>query len=623
MAFSPTAFCDCQTIIKTYERGAIYCANTESVFAMLTPVLQNNRVNAQAFIEQSEIEENRSNPKPASEKPTGNDSPEQTAGGFYNMDKADQDDGGFSDNIEDNGTLTKESSSFNWQDCFPCDFRIKTLEEAIELSFSATGSSFLNAFEEMFKNALQQMEKIKQLFKGLDQYADLCVFLEWLKTFVCLPDLARILSALMAMLSRVSFDLGGSIGIILSLVTPLIQPFLSNLVASLEKALMLIIKPLECIIDALQRLISSLDVENVLDKNIDATQLSVKWRRQGPKIGEVKAHSSVSKLYNLFTKGDDQLAVDLHKGPSREIYNIDASFGYKEHLNAEKARKQQKVEQIQKEMEALDKASRNIDAADKSAIDEYTRRRNDVKTRYKEAIEERDLSKAQRINKRLSEGRAEFRQQFKSMILKLTGYLKQSIRVFEAFVNSLWDELKKLMLEFGGGQNSFIADLIVKAEILELVKVVYALIDVIKKGKLQCDEQEESAAAGVFLGSFSSQAGLTLWVDEDGNTHIEDDPEDIQDAIEEVVEAFGEEPSSPLANKEKIRQNDKGNYVTDAKDKLKSLIELTGDPLLDSQIARSTEAVLTRTQVTFKCPLQTSVANAEQVNKWIKELNQS
>lgn len=636
MSFAPTAFCDCQTIIKSFERGAHYCATQESVFAMLTPILQNNRTNAKAFVEQSDLEYNFAAPRAAKSDVGSNDPPEQRSGEFNNMDKADEDDGGFLEAAS--GAFSEAKSRFNWQDCVPCSLRFKTFEElAVEAGFKTNIKTFLDAFESVFRNTLQQIEKIKELFQGLDQYSDLCAFLNWLTTYVCLPDLARIVAVLMSLLSRVSFDLGGSVSIIISLVAPLIQPFLSNLVASFQKAILLIVKPLECILDNIQRLLSSADVENAVAQNIEGTQIPVQWRRQGPKIGAVEAPFELSKsnallnnAYHAAADEDGKLRVDLHSG-SRTLGVVDASFGYKEHIDKERARRQKQVEEAQQELDALDRSHKKLNMNDPSIVESYNKRRTAALDKYNEAVEIRDLSKIQRINKRITERR----QQVKTMFFKFIAYIQEAVDGIENYLRVLWDELKKLMMEFGGGQSSFIADLIKKMEVLELIQLASALIDLFGQGKLDCDDQE-SANTGVVLGAFSSESSLNVWTDEEGKVHIEDSGEDIQEAIEEVTQAFGADPEnpikppgtksspvSPLANTKDIRQNDKGNYVTDAKQKLNSLIRLTGDPLLDSDIARATEAVVSRTNVTFKCPLQTSVGNAEKVNKWIRELNQS
>jgi len=50
------------------------------------------------------------------------------------------------------------------------------------------------------------------------------------------------------------------------------------------------------------------------------------------------------------------------------------------------------------------------------------------------------------------------------------------------------------------------------------------------------------------------------------------------------------------------------------------LVKYTGNPVLDSSISKTVNALTTPVNVTFRCSLQTSVANAEQVNKWISEL---
>jgi len=55
--------------------------------------------------------------------------------------------------------------------------------------------------------------------------------------------------------------------------------------------------------------------------------------------------------------------------------------------------------------------------------------------------------------------------------------------------------------------------------------------------------------------------------------------------------------------------------------RLKSLLQSTGDPVLDADLARLADSIQAPTVVKINCKLKNSVADAERVNQWIQELS--
>lgn len=674
MAYSATQFADCQTIIKTFERAAAYCPTEESVYAMLTVPLQNMRTSAGAFVEQSELDLNTSSPTSAKTKAQG--PLEQNTNIGTNFDKATEDDDSIIQNLKGLDAVQAVQDAFsigdiavpglnqkideieaaNWyKDCINCDIRLASLEEMKQQVFiNGFGNPFLEALQAMYQQMLAQIESMKELFNG-DPYADLCIFIKWLKEFVCIPDLARIIAVLMALLSKMAFDFGGVVGILLSLVAPLIQPFLTNLVNTLQDYIFLILKPIECIINKFQTLLASADVLKAMEDGLASVNIPITWRRNGEVTGQ--ANLGVMNV-NLHETGS---ATTNPTQLIQDTFGVNISI--QERINAKKAENQQKVEEAARKLEALDKSAQNINMSNPQEIERFNKRRQEAKEEYDNAIESRDLSAIQRVNKRITEGM----QIARSAILQLMQYLREAVQSVEAYINQLWDELKKLTLEFGGGHSSFLGDLLKKMQIVQIIQLVYSLIK--NAGLEGCDNEEDASISAaensVAIALNNLDSNVSFWVDEDGNMHLEDTNDGLTDAIDAVVEVFGFDPNSPvtpgtqpadkstspsdidninsaaaaaansgdrgqqtqnqiplstLANTQNLSQTDRGNSVTEARQKLNSLIQLTGDPVLDSQIARATEAAVSRTNITFKCPLQTSVTNAEQVNKWISEL---
>ena len=204
--------------------------------------------------------------------------------------------------------------------------------------------------------------------------------------------------------------------------------------------------------------------------------------------------------------------------------------------------------------------------------------------------------------------------------------LKKAASAVEGFFNSLFDELKKLMNEFLGGNGSFIELMFEKMELIQLIGLISSIIAFLMKG-LKCDDDNEDK---IKVEKFvSTHQSIAIWTDDQGNVHIEEDDAELLQAVNEAVKVLGMTPifqgsSSTAADVPPATQaslQDKG-ALKDPRQKLKSLIEFTGNPVLDTEIARATEAIITPIKITFKCPLQTSVDQTEQVNKWMQELDE-
>ena len=172
----------------------------------------------------------------------------------------------------------------------------------------------------------------------------------------------------------------------------------------------------------------------------------------------------------------------------------------------------------------------------------------------------------------------------------------------EGFFNDVFSELQKIMNSYLGGSSSFIEILSEKFLLVQMIQWISAIIKLFTSD-LHCDDEEEDIKVERLV---PAQQGISVWTDDQGKIHIEEDPSLIENAVNESVKALG--VAAP------------GEDAT-PRQKLKSLIEFTGDPILDASIARATEALTTPVNVVFKCPLQTTVRQAEQVNKWVRELN--
>lgn len=655
MAFKATETADCMMIAKRFERGAIYSTNEESVFAMMGPVLDGMRVQSQSYIDQSEATESISAEQGAEETLSSPQNPnsvspvtsnilgaETTSNVARNMDKSDENDSSFVEKLQGNFGLADESGNFSINGifdskCIPCGFRLDELDSfftAVGTGFLGGLSEYLQFWENLLKKQWQQLQDMLSLFTNTDPFIDLCAFIKFFTDFMCVPDIARILSALMALMNRMSFQFSGVFDLILQFVGPLLSPFLSNLIGTLQQYIFMIIKPIECIIDSVQALIAKLDY-NVLFQNIDSLDkhIDMGGPRRGANLPGNEANEQklrredprgdyIFRLNKPRTSSSEPKTpwIDAHI-PRRDIaegdrftetgFNMAGPLGTV--IKSENAKNQKAVDEAGDELAATRKAGRNVDGSDPEAVKKQREKERAAETKYRQAVEKRDLSYLGRANQSIERGVAGL----KSSLIMIIGYLREAASTVQGFFDFIFDEFKKLMGEYVGGSGGFIGELIRKLALSQLIGIITQIYKALQRGAV-CPEDANDIKVENWI---PQQQGFKIWTDEEGGIHIEGDEQEIEDAINETVRAVGTEPKSGAGGAQSSSEKDKGTQPSTPGQKLKSLIEFTGDPVLDSDIARMTEQLVTPVNVVFKCPLQTSVAQTEQINQWIKEVN--
>jgi len=158
------------------------------------------------------------------------------------------------------------------------------------------------------------------------------------------------------------------------------------------------------------------------------------------------------------------------------------------------------------------------------------------------------------------------------------------------------EEFKKLLGDILGANTNITIKLFKKLEIIKIIAAIIALVAALSK-PVDCEEVLDNVDTSSLL---PTRQGLTVVTDEYGNISIIEDPEAVESAMDDLAAAMS--PDRP-------RQN------------LKSLIEFTGDPVLDSEIARIADQVEQPTSITYRCPLITTVAASEKINEWMKDLD--
>lgn len=584
MAVPITEFQDCQVIARAFEKGAHHSLTEESVFATLTPQLASMRSMSKAT--KRTLDQFENSTKKVDLKALSKDSATQgittTVQGII------------AGPAQVNQILEAQAEGdllggiFN-SECIPCGLRINFSEELnIGMLLSGALDPWYNSLTKYFKESLDNILAMIEMFKNLGKYVDLCAFLKFLTEFTCVPDLQRILSVLSAMLMNIAMELNGIFDFVVMIVGPLMLPFLSMLIDTLHRFLELAIKPLECIINAIQNILSKLD-PNVLRQNVGNMQINVGLPSgEGPPL----------------SPGGNPLGFDSRK---RTVsFNLNPFSG-------EQAKKQTVVEQAEKELRALQQSAGRVNSTNPKAVESYRKQENKARDKYRKAAKDRDLSAIGKANQQISKTFSSF----KGSLFSLLNILTEAIEAVQQQVSGVEDEFKKLLLQFSGSGSQSIFNLNKKLEIVQLASLIVAMIEALKK-QPKCDEGKE---VETYLNQLGINKGFKVWTDENGLIHIDENGDDIADAINDVVGGVGSSSTSNSSQNPDPNSNNNEGEDDLSRQKLKSLIDFTGDPLLDSSISRAVDGLTRKTQVTFKCPLQTSVSSAEQVNKWMAELN--
>ena len=455
--------------------------------------------------------------------------------------------------------------------CIPCGTRLNMLGEFDWKKILKEGKNWLDTWTMWLITQLKQIEELgKILFSG-SQFIDLCQLIDWLKHFICIPDFARILSVLMAMVSFINFDLNGAVDLVIGLVGMFLTPLLNSLVDLLHQYVLLIVKPIECIIQALRTILAKLD-------------------------------------YNVLFTEVANLDITFSAGSKSKTFELGSA------LKGKNAQDKANLDTAEKALLKVKSNIATVDFRDAFAVKAYNEQLTAAQESYDLAKDEFELSEVGEARKKLDKMLNTIVDKVNSVFMKLVSYLQQGKEKVENFVKWLFDELKKLMGDWFSGSGSLMQLLQDKAAIIQLVNLMISLFGLFTS-PLNCDADKNKDNSpdvngpGRLAGLDVRNMNMRIWQDEAGQTHIETDPEVIARSVENTVQILGRTP------------NKKSTDTTQTpRQKLESLIEFTGNDVLDTEIAKATEGLTKTTNLVFKCPLQTTVKDAEQVNIWIKQL---
>lgn len=252
-----TDYQDCNLIAQTFERGAHSVPNEAAVFGPMTRRIQNTKKMAETSsktLNQYLI----SSPK----KSTTSSGIDPKTDGDNQILSAE-----LSMGIDPDITGNKFLDTL--RDCIPCDLRLQAF---LELH---PNINLLDALEGSVLSQLSQLKEITNLLNNVDAFGDFCNLLEALN-FICIPDLQRMLAALMAMLSLEIPSLDGLIGMLQAIIAPLFAPLLYSITGLLDQFSILVTSPLDCVISAINQQLqkTSLEINQQNALNTGLTQLN-------------------------------------------------------------------------------------------------------------------------------------------------------------------------------------------------------------------------------------------------------------------------------------------------------------------------------------------------------------
>ena len=290
-SFGPTSLADCEIIVKTFEKAAIFSTDPKSVYAMTTPILSKMRSDAQntdkQFQKQFDYTDKMTSRRESQNASMGKPSGTSLAERRRMPTMSDEDTARFQQEAEENNKsaaappLEEDQSEFEelvddlygagksydkknfgqqyMTKCIPCEEKIRSSIEFNKKFWSmgegGAPDQWLNLQEAALMGALEKLKNMLDMFRnqGRNLLGDICSFLDMFDNIRCPSDVLMIIKGLSTLLVKISIDLLGDFSFLMDLVAALITPLISSIVQLLKNFVNSIIEPLWCIIDALHR----------------------------------------------------------------------------------------------------------------------------------------------------------------------------------------------------------------------------------------------------------------------------------------------------------------------------------------------------------------------------------
>jgi len=255
---------DCALIARTYERAAHSTPTEAAVFATFNRQLGNMQLfsnsaitSLSSYIQSPKDAAATANTQASDLATSAGVSPNSTTGGTTTSTSFDSLLQSFNAGKTSSSTLGSSfgNTLLDWaKDCIPCSLRLTAF-----LELNPT-TDLLGVLEDDLENKLASLMSIIDMLQNLLEYDNFCDLLNML-SFMCIPDLQRLIATLMALLLLDVPDLDGLIDLLAQMIAPIFAPIFMSMTTLLDQFVLLVTSPLECVVDAFEQQINKLNME--------------------------------------------------------------------------------------------------------------------------------------------------------------------------------------------------------------------------------------------------------------------------------------------------------------------------------------------------------------------------
>ncbi len=228
---------DCAAIARAFERASHFSVNEASIFAPITKHIESMRSWSQ--VNQQVLGSWFATPKTQDSEDSATKS---TGLKIENTFTAVADD--------DFGDALKKV----YKDCVPCSDRIDLLA-----TFNP-GKDLLDIFRVDIEQKIAFLTDLDSLLSDVNVYGDICRLIGFLN-FMCVPDLQKMVSVLMALMMKFNLSLDGLFSLIMTIVAPLFSPLIASIANLLSQYELLVLNPINCVIDSADDVLARLSFE--------------------------------------------------------------------------------------------------------------------------------------------------------------------------------------------------------------------------------------------------------------------------------------------------------------------------------------------------------------------------
>lgn len=261
---------DCTLICNTFERSAHSDMREEAVFATIARELETTRTfsNSIQKIIASYLQTPTSSSMTQQEAITQFES---LSTGISNVGTKEFDGGQLTDLSIGDTEISIPDSSFgkdlqDWaRDCIPCGDRLLSLVEV----FPST--DFIAALRVDILARIEIINDIIGMLGNFNIYGDYCELMGLL-SFMCIPDLQRLIAILTSLIAFDIPKLDGAIDLIKGLIAPIFMPIIMSITTLLDQFSLVVLSPVDCIIEHINLQLKKLNAE--LDSNSPLHELS-------------------------------------------------------------------------------------------------------------------------------------------------------------------------------------------------------------------------------------------------------------------------------------------------------------------------------------------------------------